>query len=332
MKRAECGLLRRARMRAAMLVFLASSALGSAAQAQTQINTLILEFPGRAEGSYDLEDLASVTAVPIREAECDTAITFRFADVDMTRANLMFFSGTMCNDPTVRTDNSTMTCDPMYDDDGTTILQFPIESATSVDHMINVDDLVPCGGTTSSGTVTVWVLALNNTSDTVTANGQYDTFTIAYDFAPPEGPADFEGSGGENSVTLTWDGGSGDEEYEVYLDPSGCPSTALTDPPDPALRVATFMGPADSYTLMWPDSVMDGATAAIAIRAIDGSGNEGPLSAVICVTRVEGTSWCDTAPDMCTGTSCAASPRGRSFLAPIAAIALALLFLQRRRR
>jgi hypothetical protein len=327
-------------MRAVWLGLLVWAASGGVASAQTvsDINVTVRSFPGRSAGSFDLMDLATVAANPISASECNTMISFRFSTpLDATRSQLQFYVGAMCDVVSIRTDTTSTMCVALD-----MIEPVAIDGRQQVDYDIRAGDLVPCDSGTGSGVQNIWVLAVDNNSSEVTGTGQKAQFNIAYDLTPPGGPTSLVADGGENSVELTWDAPSeAVQTYEVYFDPSGCadgtPTGSLSDPPASSLLYAEFSGPADSYQLIWPESVPIGGEAAIAVRGVDSSNNAGPLSDVICVERIDVVSWrdvyCMENPDACDDTGgCSASPGARGSLGALALMSLLGLVLVWRRR
>jgi MYXO-CTERM domain-containing protein len=294
--------------------------LAPRAHAQDSITVTVRDFTGRAAGDFDLMDLATTSAVPISQGECDAGaeITFRFTNVDPMRSNLFFYQGANCDDVAIRNDTT---------DDRCSLLAGPFttEMRTQVDVTLPVSELVPCGEG-GSGTREIFVLAVNNTmSDDVSGPGQLATFPIAYDFQGPAAPSDFEAVGGESSATLTWTADTSQiTEWEIFLDPNGCTggtvdSALLADPnaPDPSALVDTAEGTASSFDLPFPASVPIGGEAAVAIRAVDRAGNVGTLSPVRCVSRFDVTTWLEafcagdgSGSEVCTDGGCSVSPAG----------------------
>lgn len=317
---------------------LALSALGNHARAQA-IGVNILAFEGRSAGEFDLMDLATVAAHPIGAVECGATISFRFTNVDIMRAQLQFFQGANCNDVSVRTDTTNTSCQELP------VPPDAIDMRAQQDVDIVAGDLVPCE-TGGSGVQTIWVLALNNPTDTVTGAGQSVSFPVAFDFVPPSAPSGLSVAPGENAARLTWSATTDQVSgYDVFVDPTGCTDTGevvspgLTgEPPDESLIVSSPSGAASSASAPYPDSVGTGQYMAVAVRAVDRAGNESPLSEVVCVQRIEVVSWWDTecgtgAHEYCNG-GCAAAPAGggRAAWLALPAAALALLALRRRIR
>lgn len=345
----EHSLLRRGpmhRVGIGAVVLLASwMAAQTSAQAQDIVPS-IARFEGRTR-AYSLMNLATTTGSPVTRAECDATITFRFSGVDIGRANLSFFEGQRCDDPTVRQSTTTTECN-----------ELPATAATMnqpiVDNVeIPVSELLAeqCEAGTGSGVQTIWVLALNAGGDAVSGAGQKTSFPLAFDFTPPTAVGSLRATGGEDVATLTWSGGEAGTTYEVFLDPNGCNGATPSSPglmgetPDPTLVVKSGVS-GGTTTVDFPAGVSFGTFVAVAIQAKDRSGNVGSLSNVVCVERFETTSWWDSrcgggdgggaGDELCRddGGTCAAS-RGRSSgvsLGALLLLALATLVIRRSAR
>lgn len=311
----------------------------SGAEAQTPIMVVVRDFTGRTASQFSLMDLATVAANPITGGECDATITFRFTNVDVTRAQLEWFQGANCNDPAVRTSTTTTSCQALP------VQSTAIDGRSQVDVAVRAGDLIDCESN-SSGVRTVWVLALNNPNDTVTGNGQSVSFPIAFDLAGPSQPTGLMGTGGEDAAHLTWDTPTtAVDKYQIFMDPNGCTdgtvtSTGLTStPPDESLIVSTISGTTNSADVAFPDSVPIPGEVAIAIRPEDRSGNKGELSNIICVERFAVTTWWDmycggaSPPAACSSSGCAVEPGddGGGPLGVLAALIVGLALVVRRR-
>lgn len=309
------------------IVIAALAWLAASPAAAQEITTTVTALTGRTV--VDLTALSTVSRSPLTRAECTAGaqISFEFTNVDETRSQLHFYYGSMCDVSTVRNDLTDMSCTDFG-------LEYSIGMRTQVDQTIPVSSLIDCTST-SSGTRTIWVLALDEPTSDVALAGQQDSFPLAYDFAGPSAPSNFTARNGETSGTLEWDGSSDEiTSYEIYLVENGCDATGavtttlLSDPdnPDASALVGTAEGSVTTSTV-----TLSGATGsqhAVAIRAIDQAGNTGPLSEVRCVEKIDvQTFWeayCATHPD-CESTGCSATPLGDGrggFFALLPAIAL----------
>lgn len=330
-------------MQRSSLLLAVLSCLAPAASAQAQdIMVTVRDFTGRTTVP-SREQLGSSAGFPITQMDCDTnaEITFRFDGIDTTRTNLYLYQGASCDDVMIRNTTTDERCSELAG-------PFMTEMRRQVDLTIGVEQLVPCGAG-GGGTITVWVLAVNNTmSDEVSGAGQKATFDVAYDFEGPAAPPGFDASGGETSITVEWEAGSDQvTRYEVYVDPNGCmdgavdPEGALaSDPDNPpmSLLATTIDGPSSGGPVPFPESVPTPGEAAVAVRAVDRAGNVGALSPVRCVARFEVTSWLemycvDGSADACGGSDCSVSP-GSGSTAPLVALGLVVgvALLRRRRR
>ena len=224
----EHSLLPRASMHRAGIgaVALLASWMAAHATAEAQnISPSIRAFEGRTRAFY-LADLATTRASPVTLAECESAsITFRFTGVDINRANLSFFEGQSCDDPTVRQDTTMRTCTDLE-------LSAATMNLAVVDVVVPVRDLLPeqCAAGSGAGVPTIWVLALNARGDAVTGPGQKVSFPLAFDFDPPATVGSLRATGGEDVATLTWSGGEANTTFQVFLDPNGCTGTTPNSP------------------------------------------------------------------------------------------------------
>lgn len=306
---------------------------GAATVDAQEIITTIRSFEGRSS-NFALERLTE-QAHRINGSECDAAIRFRFNEIDPTRSQLQFFEGSQCNDVTVRNDNTSDLCTPLD------IPSVAINGLREVETTITASQLVPCeeGG---SGVVNIWVLAVDNSTSEVNGAGQMDQFDIGFAFEGLPAPGGFTASGGEAAIILSWDVLSAAQSYDVFVDPMGCTDGVVTserlmrDPPDDTLN-PTRIGMGTSANIAWPEGVAIGDEVAVAIRALDRTGNLGDLSQILCVTRIETISWWDmmcppgSTDEICTGGGCAVSP-GRSGAGALALLGLALAAFVARRR
>jgi len=306
-------------------VLLGTVAAPASAQA---IQVSLQSFAGRT--SADLADLATTTAVPVSQAECDAAalLDFRFSGVDNTRAQLHFFHGSNCEMSSVRNDTTDTSCVDLT-------LEYSINMNTEVNQEIPISSLIDCTGG-SSGTRTIFVLALDNETSEVSGAGQAVSFPIAFDFAGPSAPTDLVARNGRSETTLEWTASTDQiDRYDVFFIANGCDASgALTtdrlSDPDNLLAsdiLTTASGSSSSATVEFPADTAVGTHHAIAIRAVDNAGNAGGLSNVECVSTIAVTTWFDeycsgdSPPAACSSSGCSAVPSRRgSFGGPLLAI------------
>ena len=304
-------------MRSRIITAVACAALlAMAAPASAQDIVVTLQaFTGRT--TVSLTDIATVGAVPISQGECDAGamLDFRFTMVDSARSQLHLFHGANCEMASVRNDTTDTSCTDLN-------LEYSIDMNSEVNVSIPVSSLVDCTAG-SSGTRTIYVLALDNTTSEVSGAGQKVTFPIAYDFAGPSAPSNLVARDGESAMTLTWDGSTDQiTTYEVFFVADGCDAagtvttTRLMDPaaPDESAIIATVPAPTAQASVAFPSGVTIGSHNAVAIRGVDSSMNNGDLSAVTCVSRVDLVSFWDAycsggdAPAACGSSGCSAAP------------------------
>ncbi|HJL20148.1 MAG TPA: hypothetical protein RMH99_31065 [Sandaracinaceae bacterium LLY-WYZ-13_1] len=323
--------------------------LAPATASAQEIMVTIQDFEGRSTTPSLMQLGQNPTAITADECDANAQITFRFAMIDTMRTNLQFWEGTNCDDPTVRVDETTTTCQPILLE-GDTQLEFAIEGRAMIDRMIPVSDLVPCGSGTS-GTENIWVLAVENRNSEVTGAGQQVQFDVAYDFQGPSPPTDFSARDGEDSAEITWMGSSeGIREYEVFYVPNGCVDGSPTaeaqmllgEMPDLSYRLSDMPGSGSTSADVRLTGLALGEEAAVAVRAVDTSGNAGALTEIECVMKIDVTSWLEAycngsgaSADACGGESCRVATPGRSSSGVagwLLAAAAALVWTRRRMR
>ncbi|MCA9604797.1 MAG: fibronectin type III domain-containing protein [Myxococcales bacterium] len=310
-------------------------ALSSPVAAQ-DISVTIRSMEGRT--SADLTDLASTTAVPVSQSECDNGaiVQWRFSGIDNSRSQLHIYYGSMCETVTVRNDTTSTACTDLS-------LEHSIDMNTQVDWAIPISDLIDCS-TGSSGTRTIYVLAVDNSTSEVTGAGQKVSFPIAFDFAGPSAPSNLMATDAEDRTTLSWDASSDQiTSYDVFFVEGGCDAsgnvttTAFDDPANPTATVYdTLEGTSSSGEVPLPSGLAFGSNHAIGLRGVDNAGNVGDVS-VTCMTIVDVMTFWDaycgsgSASEACT-SSCAASPGRPNGEAVLWVLAVAALGFAVRRR
>jgi len=201
----------------------------------------------------------------------------------------------------------------------------------------------------------------------------YGSEPLNIDTDPPDAPISIVGGSGENAILVEWRAGNENvDSFEIYVDSSGDgtplrdsgveppPSSSDdggADEPDPEPTGATndmcgsgaltVGGSADEVrSLLTKDDLsatatqttlsasdVGGASAAIAVVALDEAKNRSPLSAVECVFVVPTTGFKDAlGEDIPQGCPCsAAGPAQLEGMLPIA-LALGVIAYRRRRR
>ncbi len=346
--------MHRARLAASALALTIAWIGAAEAQTTSQIQVGVTSFPNHANPT--LANLGNPMGSPITTSDCGESITFRFTGVDTTRTNLFFYQGSMCDDVTVRNSTTQQNCTQLD------VTPVPTSNRSQIDATVPVTGLVPCA-TGGSGVRNIFVLALNNTSDTVTGSGQMATFPLAYDFVGPGAPSGFAATGG-SAAHLTWEASTDQvSSYEIFITP-GCGGTSGADASTSGLDAsvaldgavadasvattsdagaptgeptATAGSGSTSANVPFPASVPEGSEASVAIRAVDRSGNKGALSNVICVQHYAVTTWHDTAcggaspPAWCSSNGCAVAPAKSGAPLELLALGIAVLGLAARR-
>lgn len=311
-------------------------ALTSPAAAQN-ISVTIRSMEGRT--SADLADLATTTAVPVSQRECDNGaiVQWRFSNIDNSRSQLHIYYGSMCETVSVRNDTTSTACTDLD-------LEHSIDMNTQVDWGIPISDMIDCT-TGSSGTRTIYVLAVDNSTSEVSGAGQLVSFPIAFDFSGPSAPSDFMATDGEGSTTLSWEASSDQiTSYDVFFVENGCDGSgnvttdAFADPANPTVDpYSSIDGTTSSASVTLPSGLAIGSQHAVAIRGVDNAGNVGNVSSVECITIVNVDTFWDaycgsgSTSEACS-SSCAASPGRPAGGAVLWVLAVAALgFVVRRR-
>lgn len=316
---------------------LVAGALTAAPVAAQDIVVTLRGMEGRT--SVDLTDLATTSAVPISQSECNTAalLDLRFTQIDSTRSQLHLFYGSNCEMVSVRNDTTDTSCTDLD-------LEYAINMNTQVDQQIPVSSLIDCTSG-SSGTRTIYVLAVDNETSEVSGAGQKVSFPIAFDFQGPSAPTGFTVANGETAMTLSWEASSDQiTSYDVFLVADGCDAdgnvttTAFDDPANPTVAVySNVEGATTGTSVAIPAGTAVGTNYAVAIRGVDNAGNAGTVSSVQCATVVNVDTFWDvycggaSASEACA-SSCSASPGDRGSPLPWVLIAGAVIGLATRRR
>ena len=301
------------------LLLATSGAASAQPPPSTPIEVSIVDFSSR--GDVSLSDLSALNQQPILPSDCDGSITFRFNGVDMSRHNLYWFYGEMCDDPSVRTSVTTSAC--------SNLAQTPnaIDGRDQMDVVVAVRDIVPCDHH-ESGVENAWVFALSDpNTDTVTGDGQQANFPLAYDFVDVAAPSGLTATKNGGDIELSWtaptgiDGGS----YDILVDPSACDGDGGASSPATETIADTVAGSSTAAVIPFPDGVPASARVGVAVRSRDRAGVAGGTSDFVCVSRSGGGGGTG-------GGGCAVAPGSRSPLAALAVALMGLALAARRRR
>lgn len=303
--------------------------------ASAQLTATLQDFTGRS-------DIPTFTQLGMAEfavtaEECmNESLDIRFTGIDTSKGSLIFFQGSNCQTNTPARGSSESTCIPLG-------LNEPTDMQARRDVLIPLSSLLDCT-TMDASQYTVFVLAIDNENDMVTAD-QVFSFPLRWDFSGPAAVSNLFVSGGEDEATLTWDGSTAMlREYQVFVDPNGCMDEMVVGPlagdsPPDTLIVSRPSNTAARATAPFPASVPIGGQVAVGIRAVDEAGNPGELTAR-CVTRIEVTTWWEMycggpdASEACSSSGCSVQPGpadGPFRLATLAALGLGLFLTLRRR-
>lgn len=306
-----------------------------------EINVTLRGVTGRS--SVDLADLAMIGAAPLSYDECTSGATidFRFTMVDQNRSQLHLYYGSNCEMVSVRNDTTDTSCVDLG-------LEYAIDRQMQVDVDIPISDLIDptvpvaeaCDSITST-TRTIFVLAIDNPTSEVSGAGQQVSFPLAFDFDGPSAPTEVSATDGETRSTVRWTSTGQVTRYEVYLVEDGCDAegnvmTGVFDDVTGLTPAKVQDGPASSTTVE-PIPGAIGSHHAIAVRGIDNAMNPGPLSAPVCMTKIDVTTFWDAycssadASEACSSSCSVSATPGRGALLGSLAALLAFAFVARRR-
>lgn len=304
------------------------------AKAQT---VTVLNFRGQTDVALaNLSDLQNGT--PIGQSDCGQNIELRFTPVNNAITTLRLFWGSNCEDTAVRTDTTSTACPTITASDGSP-LTIPTNSQNQVEGTVPIASLIDCTG--SDGARTIFALGINAPGDDVAAD-QVFQFDLAFDLSPPAAPtfASTSPLQAESQVTVTWQNSEARvREHRVYVDEQLCPGgSAVADPTalvNGLTPSSTTMGTSTDVSLA--SSLAVGGFTGVAVRTIDTALNEGEVSAVRCIEKVQTVGFleavCADEPSACSG--CAAvslRSSGPGFGLVLTGCILGLLAVRRRRR
>jgi hypothetical protein len=266
------------------------------------------------------------------KAECTSGapINLTVSNIPTTTTLLDLWTGTDCNTVAARTP-STGAC---------VHLDVPLSvpaTNTSVTYAageLTVADLGDCSNTASDGASSdVYMLAVQTTAGGVEDVGlAYYKIPITLDVVPPTTPSDVTSREGDTAVEISWSG-TANTEYDVYVSTTGTSAEggACGGTPSHLEKSVTTA----SATLN-PSAIglAIGETRSVAVIARDAAGNESPMSAVGCITRIETCGYfCQRGGGFstCSAVPGAAGAGGRTGVA-LLATGLAFVVLARRRR
>ena len=248
-------------------------------------------------------DLAArpLSAIPLgfNKVECDGAAT-----VDLTISNipldapyLDFWSGEGCDTVAARTATPTHVCKhliaPSDFTPGTAVLNAG---------QVTVPDLGGCTASANGDVAKIYVLAAtavgpDGSSEEIDVS-HYGTFSVSFDVVAPDPPTAVRGGSGSTAVPVSWTRTTGTVNgYRVYVGSSssaeggacgGGTLVAGAAPPASATLATTATSTAGSANLNLASlGLAIGESVEVGVTARDVALNEGVLSNITCVTRVE---------------------------------------------
>lgn len=229
------------------------------------------------------------------KVECAGAkeLDLTIAGIPTGSSVLDFWSGTGCDQVEPRTSTTSSACTYLF-----SLTSFSTPSAQFWGGEVTVPDLGGCTTTADNTSVNIYILAATSehTSETITSFAQLAT---AFDVVAPAPPTGVTGGSGSSAVPVSWTGTTGTVNgYRVYVgsvtssaEGGACSAGGLVAgeaPPASATLAATASGTAGSVNLNLATlGLAIGDSVSVGVVARDTALNEGVLSNLSCVTRVE---------------------------------------------
>ena len=270
-----------------IVLTLASAAIASSASAQLQVT--VESITDRDDNELNLRNS------PIgKNTDCDanTQVTLDLRQIPTSEAVIDVWRGEgdqNCADASNRDSTAgDSACDPV-----SLTVDTSINNQTEKTLTFTLDELVDdCS--IGDGNYSIYFLATDTaqSEQAVDANAS-DVLQLTLDTTPPSPPSSVSGGSGDSAIPVSWDSNTGDDirEYFVYVDTSGCP----VDGTDNFVRFGSSLaGTESSVSLDGSKLGIDfGASASVAIVAVDQALNESEFSSTVCAERVQTDGFCD---------------------------------------
>lgn len=274
----------------ALPVFLGMLALlGATSVAEAQLTVTVNSVEGR-----DVSERPLSTPILFNRVDCtgDKELELTIGNIPAGTTVLDFWRGTGCNDASTRTSTTSSACTYLF-----SLTSFMTPAAQLWNDEIQVSDLGGCVEGADSTNVEVFILAatMERTPENITTFAQVST---RFDLVAPAPPTDVTAGSGNTAAPVSWTRTTGTiNGYRVYLgtassgEAGACGGGGLVAgelPPAGATLAATVSGTAGGASLdLAALGLAVGESASVGVVARDAALNEGVLSQLACVTRVE---------------------------------------------
>lgn|GEM_PF-6085387 len=310
-------------------VLLAYAGVGHA-----QLTVTVNQVEGR-----DVGDRPLTPPILFNASDCeDKELELTIGAIPMGTTVLDFWRGTGCDQVEPRTSTTTSACTYLF-----SLTSFMTPSAQLWNEEIKVADLGGCTVGADNTAVDVYILAatMMRTPEVITSSFKFST---RFDLVAPAPPTGLSAGSGSTAVPVTWTRSSGTiNGYRVYVgtdvtsgEGGACSAGGLVAgalPPAGATAIATTSASDGSADLNLVELGLEvGESVSVGVTARDTALNDGVLSEIVCVTRVETCGYlCQRGGDVSTCSAALGTPRVAGGFG-LALLSAALLFLARARR
>lgn len=313
---------------------------GASGVARAQLTVTVNSVEGR-----NVSDRPLSTPVLFNSEDCagDNELELTIGNIPTGTTVLDFWRGTGCDQVEPRTSTTSSACTYLF-----SLTSFMTPSAQLWNDELSVADLGGCVEGADNTSVEVFILAatMERTPEMVTSFAQFST---RFDLVAPAPPTDVMSGSGNTAAPVSWTRTTGTiNGYRVYVgtassgEGGACGGSGLVAgelPPAGATVAATVSGTAGGASLdLAALGLAVGESASVGVVARDAALNEGVLSELACVTRVETCGYlCQRDGEVATCSTAARGPRASDAraapgLGAAGLLAVALLSMRRLRR
>lgn len=309
--------------------------LAFAGVGQAQLTVIVNQVEGR-----DVGDRPLTMPILFNAADCDDKeLELTIGAIPAGTTVLDFWRGTGCDQVEPRTSLTSSACTYLF-----SLTSFMTPSAQLWNDEIKVSALGGCTVGADNTSVSVYILAatMERTPEVITSSYQLMT---RFDLVAPAPPTGLIAGSGSTAVPVTWTRNTGTiNGYRVYVgtdvtsgEGGACSGGGLVAgelPPAGATLAATTSASDGSVDLNLVELGLEiGESVSVGVTARDTALNDGVLSEIVCVTRVETCGYlCQRGGDVSTCSAAPGSPRAAGGVGAALLSAALLVVLLRARR
>ena len=308
--------------------------LAFAGVGQAQLTVTVNQVQGR-----DVGDRPLTAPILFNATDCDDKeLELTIGAIPVGTTVLDFWRGTGCDQVEPRTSTVTSACTYLF-----SLTSFMTPASQLWNDEIQVSRLGGCTVGADNTAVDVYILAatMMRTPEVITSSFKFST---RFDLVAPAPPTGLSAGSGSTAVPVTWTRSSGIiNGYRVYVgtdatssEGGACGGGGLVAgalPPAGARLAVTTSASGGSADLNLVELGLEvGESVSVGVTARDEALNDGVLSEIVCVTRVETCGYlCQRGGDVSTCSAAPGTPRAAGGLG-VALLSAALLLLARARR